>query len=301
MRVLGQCIRDVIESYYERQKAIMPGAPQRTAVMSDAAVSDAELLALLANSAKCAELARDNMRFDFFNAQQRVCVGLLCTIIEYAGAIHAVVSNGMTFAPTTMHRAALDSLVDMILVCADLNYCENLELADAVPWLRMLGIASAGKNPLLKAIAESESFEQGRSMYAERVRILKRSQVRLYTQKERYERANMSHEYEAAYSMLSAEAHSNSSFIVNHFFDLSMDLPRLRAAGERSGTGSPLATLLNMSEILINASDLTLGICGHGIAMMAPARSELERVHTILLRAVSTQGEDRAADDASVV
>ena len=253
--------------------------------MDDAVVTVPELLELLAVSIKHATMASENMRFDFFDPQQRVCIGFLQAIIEYARAIHMVASQGMYYAPTTMHRAALDAYVDIVNVCKDREYCEHLEAADALSWKRLLERASAGRNPLLKAIAEAEHFEDGRRMYSDTVRELEARGVKKLEPADRFKLAEMTDEYEAAYAMLSAEAHNNVSFVTNHYFVVSTEEPALRPFGSTPGNGAPKATVLNMAEIVLSATEKVLRLCRHGTAILSPARYVFEGIHARLVAA----------------
>jgi hypothetical protein len=245
--------------------------------MDDDAELLAELQALLATAIKCAESASDNMRFDFFDLQQQVCVGLLQAVIEYAKAILLAASSGMYYATSAMNRAALDALVDIKLACKVPGYCDSLELADAQVWMRLMEKASAGNN-LLAGIADLETLPTARRMYKERIEGLKDTGVKVLSPEERFKLAEMSSEYDSAYKTLSAEAHNNLSFVRNHYFDIQKSRPPLRPRGSRPGNGNPKATLALMSEIVVDATELVLQLCGHGTAMLAPVRSGLEGI-----------------------
>ena len=73
-----------------------------------------ELLALLDASVRCADAATSQLRFDVYDTQQRVVVGLWQAIIEYACAVAAVVRAGMLYAPAVLARSALDAYVDRV-------------------------------------------------------------------------------------------------------------------------------------------------------------------------------------------
>jgi hypothetical protein len=248
-------------------------------------VTTSELLDLLATSIRCAERVRENLRFDFYNSQQKVCIGLFQAVIEYAKAVHEIVLRRLFYAPTALHRAALEAYVDIVNASEDRGYCEHLEAADSLSWKRLLERASAESNPLLKEIAEAEFFETARRMHSERVRQLEKKGVKKLEPAERFQLAGMTDEYEAAYAMLSAEAHNNVSFITNHYFDVRAEPPMLRIPGSRPTSGAPVAVTLNMAEIALSSTDRVLCLCGHGTAVLASTRRELERIHTKLLAA----------------
>lgn len=251
--------------------------------MTGAAVTVPELLELLARSIESASRARDNLRFDFFDSQHRVCVGLLHVVIEYATAAHTIAAAGMFYAPTPIHRAALEAYVDIANACARRDYCENLEAADAFTWKRLLQHASSGSNPLLKEIAEAEFFETGRRMYSDKVRELEKKGAKKLEPGDRFALAGLTDMYEAAYSMLSAESHNNISFVTSHYFDLSAEPPSVRPPGSWPGNGAPRAVTLNMAEIVLNSADKVLRLCGHGTAVLSAAMGELEAIHAKVL------------------
>ena len=246
--------------------------------MPDDLIPIVELMELVAKSVACASSASENLRYDFLDLRQRVCVGLLQAVIDYGRAIHAIVDKQIYYPTATLNRAALDAFVDIKIAFEKPEYCERLELADALPWMRVLEKASEGKNPLLAAIAQSESFAEGRRMYAKRIKALEREGVKLPGQEERYDLAEMSHEYDAAYKMLSAEAHNNLSFITQHYFDAHAEPPALRPRGSRPGNGAPAATLIVMAEIVLTSTDMVLRVCGHGTAILRPARDQLDSI-----------------------
>jgi hypothetical protein len=235
------------------------------------------------------------LRFHFHVTQQRVCVGLFQVVIEHARAAHRILTAGMYYAPTALHRAALDAYVDIANACDDADYCEYLNAGDTFTWKRLLEKASSGKNPLLKAIAQAECFEAGRHIYAERARQLERKGYKKLEPAERFARAGMTHVYEAAYTMLSAEAHNNLGFITHHYFDARGERPVMRTVSSRPENGAPLAMTLNMAEIVVDAADKVLCLCGHGTAVLSVVREKIVSINDRLIAALPPDNPARSA------
>lgn len=91
--------------------------------MDEELVTVPELLKLLQVALQCAEQASAYLRFDFYDTQQRVCVGLFQAVLEYARAVLVLVRDGMLYAPAFITRSALDAYVDIVNACADGDYC----------------------------------------------------------------------------------------------------------------------------------------------------------------------------------
>ena len=243
------------------------------------AVTTAELLELLSTSISCAKDALVHLRYDFANRQQRLCVGLLCAAIEYARSIQVVVSGRFYYAPVVLHRAILDAFVDIALCCENVKYCLSIELDDVMAWRKFLELANDGKNSYLKVIAESEHFHDSRRQYASRLNELKGMGVERLSPEDRFERAGMTDEYGAIYRLLSAESHNNESFLTNHYFEITDGYVVLNPSGKNPGSGAPKATLLNVPEILISATEKVLRLCGHGVRVLSPAFELFESIH----------------------
>lgn len=259
--------------------------------MDDVAVTVPELEELLDASITCAEKARDNMRFDFDEPRQRVCVGLLCVIVEHAKAIRVLMASGLFYAPTVLHRAVLDAHLDIVLVCQDRSYLDSVLLEDALPWNRMLEKAKEGKNPYLAEIADSEHFDVGHKMYAGTVRELRGKKVRKLDAEARFKLAGLEHEYDAVYRMLSAEAHNNVSFVTFQYFDVSSG----RAVMLKTGRGASKATMFNVPEIVLAAAEKVLKLCGHGTAVLNPAMTIFDRLYakTVAAEAARDQSGEK--------
>lgn len=242
-----------------------------------------ELLALLDASVRCADAATSQLRFDVYDTQQRVVIGLWQAIIEYARAVAAVVRAGTLYAPVVLARSALDAYVDLVNACVDRDYSDHLAAADTRSWRKVLERASSGRNPYLAALAEEDSFVPGRRMFSERGRELEQRSISKLEIDERFRRAGMTVEYEAVWSILSAEAHNNISFITSRYFDLRSERPGLRDRESRASDqhGYDKACTLNMAEIVVTASERVMQLCGHGTAVIASARIELDRIRAM--------------------
>ena len=156
----------------------------------------------------------------------------------------------------------------------------HLEAADARSWKKVLEQASKGSNPYLEKLSEEEYFAKGRRLQSERVRELEKKGVTKLEVEERFKRAGMTLEYEGGYSILSAEAHNNISFIINRYFDLRPSQPVLRHQGEISPEQHRLdkACTFNITEIVLMSAERVLRLCGHGVAVLSPANSEFDRI-----------------------
>jgi hypothetical protein len=243
-------------------------------------VSLEELLNLLHFCIRSVESIVSHMRFDAVDPTDRYALALLLVITDYArGVASAGVAETFAGIPGQT-RSALDAYVDIANLCDYPDYWKHLEAADAGSWSKVLQAASRGGNPFLQAITASEYLRDGRSYYARKLKTLASSGIEKLNIDERFEKAGLKNEYEAAYGLMSAEAHNNVSSLVSRYFDITEDEIRLRQPGEDNQKTAhyELPCTLMMSEILLRSTEKVLKHCGHGVAKLSEA---YERFHAI--------------------
>jgi hypothetical protein len=255
--------------------------------MTLASTDFAELLGLLRVCLRSVEAAIPQMRFDINDQTDLYLIAMLLAVKDYAHGVLALGEANSTAALPGTVRSALDAYVDLANLCVHPNYCEHLEAADANSWLKVLQAASREDNPLLKSISESDALPVGRSRYAHRLKRLASRGISKLEIEKRFQLAGLKHEYESAYSLMSAEAHNNVSHLLTRYFDLSSDEFQLRQPGRETSKAPrfDLSNTLLMSDILLHSTEKVLRHCGHGVAVLAEARSHFEPLAARMMRA----------------
>ncbi len=247
-------------------------------------VSLPELVELLRLCISRVEVAVPEMRASFYNPTDRYAVALLLAVTDYARCNVALAGAKSFSAIPGVTRSALDAYADIANLCDHSAYWKHLEAADSSSWNLVLQAASRGDNPFLKGVSESEYLLDGRAYYGKRQRSLESVGVKKLQIKERFQKAGLRHEYESAYSLLSAEAHNNVSSLVSRYFDISDDAIEIRKSdrGNLRSHHYELPCTLMMSEILLRSTEKVLQHCGHGIAVLSEANSRFYAVAAIV-------------------
>lgn len=260
--------------------------------MASASISLDELLGLLRLCIGSVEAAIPQIRFNSNDPTDRYLIAMLLAVTDYARGVIALGDAKTTVAMPGAVRSALDAYVDIANLCDHANYWKHLEAADANSWSKVLQAASRPDNPYLKAIRESESLSAGRSNYADRLKELSSLGISKLDIGERFQKAGLKNEYESAYSLMSAEAHNNVSHLLSRYFDVNDDEIGLRQPGKET-LESPrfdLSNTLLMSDILLQSTEKVLRHCGHGVAVLAEARSLFEPLAANILKADNELG-----------
>jgi Family of unknown function (DUF5677) len=255
--------------------------------MASASTDLPELLGLLRLCIRSVEAAIPHIRFDAYDPTDRYLMAMLLAVKDYAIGVIALGEANTTAALPGTVRSALDAYVDIANLCDHSDYWQHLEAADANSWSKLLQAASRAKNPLLKALSESESLAVGRSRYADRLRELASRGITKLEIGDRFKKAGLENEWESAYSVMSAEAHNNVSHLLTRYFDFGSDELVLLDAGMR-GSAAPrfdLSNTLLMSDILLHSTEKVLRHCGHGVAVLAGARSQFEPLAERIMKA----------------
>ncbi len=240
-----------------------------------------ELSGFLELSLECAERACTNgLRFDFYEPRHRYSILLLWAVLEHARDIVALNSAARYSAISLITRSALDAYTDIANLGDHADYWQHLAAADASKWKQLLERASHGKNPVLRAFSQDELLPIGRRHTAQELKALEAKGINKLGIDERFRRAGLTHEYESMYAILSAEVHNNVSSLQSRYVDWDEARVWVVAPGEISRHSHQYedACTLTMSEIVIQSTEKVLTLLGHGTAVMAPARLQLERI-----------------------
>ncbi len=257
-----------------------------------------ELTTFLKLSLECAERACSNgLRFDFYEPRERYAVVLLWAVLEYARDVVVLIQAARYGAIAIVVRSALDAYADIANLGDHPDYWEHLAAADASSWKQLLERASRGGNPMLKGLSEDDLLPVGRRNNAQELKALQAKGVEKLNIDERFERAQLTNEYESMYSMLSSEVHNNVSGLQSRYVDWDGESAWLVPTGETSRHSHHYEDpcTLTMSEIVIQSTEKVLRLLGHGTAVMSPARSRLEFVWK---RAQAQEAIDQAAAQA---
>jgi hypothetical protein len=271
------------------------GKPLGTRKAKGRNVSLPRLLGLLRLCVQRTEVAIAQMRFDASVPTDRDLIALLLGIADYSRGVIAA-GNARTFAVITgATRSALDAYVDIANLCDDPGYWKHLDAADSGSWTPVLQAASRGGNPFLKGIAESEFLIPGRSLFAKRRKALESAGIKKLEIKERFQRAGLTNEHEAAYGFMSAEAHNNVSFLVSRYFELSEDTITLRRPDRENLKSAhyELPCTLLMSEILLRSTEKVLRHFGHGVAVLSKAAEKFAPIAAAISGTADTNSRSK--------
>lgn len=240
-----------------------------------------ELTNLLGLSLECAERACANgLRFDFYEPRHRYAVLLFRAVLDHASDIVALNKATRFGAVAIITRSALDAYADIANLGDHANYWEHLAAADASSWKPLLERASQGKNAVLRALSEAEVLPVGRRQNAQELKALQAKGVEKLDIAERFRRAGLTNEYQATYAILSAEAHNNVSGLQSRYIEWDEGSAWIVDVGQESRHRHyyETACTLTMGEIVIQSAEKVLKLLGHGIAVMGPARLQLEQI-----------------------
>ena len=161
-----------------------------------------ELTDFLKMSLECAERACSNgLRFAFYEPRHRYTILLLWTVLDYARDVVALAKAARYSAIAIVTRSALDAYADIANLGDHSDYWEHLAAADASTWKKLLEQASRGGNPMLKALSEDELLPLGRRKNAHELKALQAKGVEKLDIDERFERAQLTNEYESMYGI----------------------------------------------------------------------------------------------------
>ena len=149
-----------------------------------------ELTGFLELSLECAERACANgLRYDFYEPRHRYAVLLLWVVLDHARDVVALNQAGRHGAIAIVTRSALDAYADIANLKDHPDYWQHLAAADASKWKKLLERASAGKNPILKALSEDAVLPVGRRHNAQELKALQAKGVAKLDIDERFRRA----------------------------------------------------------------------------------------------------------------
>jgi Family of unknown function (DUF5677) len=129
-------------------------------------------------------------------------------------------------------------------------------------------------------VGDDELLPVGRRKNAQELKVLQSKGVDKLDIDERFKRAQLTNEYESMYAILSAEAHNNVSSMQSRYIDWDEKRAWIVGAGEGGSHSHHYEEpcTLTMSEIVIQSMEKVLKLLGHGTAVMAPARLQLEHI-----------------------
>jgi hypothetical protein len=247
------------------------------------------LMSLLELCIDCAERPIATLRCDFDQMRDIYIVGMLRALIAYARSVLALVHAREFAGIPVITRSALDAHVDIANLCAHSDYWKQLDALDTAEWTRILERASEGSNPYLRALAQDPSFVEGRKLFAERRRILEKHRIERPTPEKRFELAGLKVEYQAVWSILSAEVHNNVSHLRTKYFVVDGDMIRAKDRASGDGQNWEHSCSLHMSELVLESTERVLRYCQHGIGVLSDARRDFDRIYAAVFRPAAAQ------------
>jgi len=172
-----------------------------------------------------------HLRVDLTCPTDEYSLGLLLAVIDYGRSV-ITLANGKAYpAISIITRSCIEAYVDLVNICDHPLYWQHLFAVDTAEWKAFYDAAKRGDNPSLTAFAEDSSVEEGRKLYARQSQAVDASKIQSLRVKQRFERAEMMHEYEAAYVLLCAVAHNNVSNLQSRYFFVDGERLGLRQGG----------------------------------------------------------------------
>lgn len=156
--------------------------------------------------------------FDKSNEVHRYKLSLYCSLIEFAHAICVLAEHDAKIAIRVTLRALLEAAVDLINLCKNDAYAMQILAADETQWRKLFSRAASGDNPFLSALSSSSGFGE---LQASTESVLSELKARSlpWSIAKRFEEAGMKKEYEAVYLLLSRDAHSNASALLDRHYE----------------------------------------------------------------------------------
>lgn len=247
----------------------------------------------------CAErVCSGGLRCDMHNQTDRYAILLLYAVVDHARAVVTLAKAGHYAQIPVITRSALDAYADIANLCDHPSYWRHLEAIDAAKWKVLLERASRGGNPVLKALSTDRLLPVGRRKHAKRLKELKAAGVEALGIEDRFKKAGLTHEYESVYGLLSEEAHNNLSVLQSRYIDSDDQGAWVVKLGQKSSRSHEyeVPCTLTMAEIVLKSVEKILKYCGHGVAALSQAHSELDRIWKLAQAQESTRAVAPAPD-----
>lgn len=243
----------------------------------------AKLLKLLNDVHDQAVAAAGKLRISASPANH-CAVLLYFTLVESAGSVAILRENSRFAGVTAIVRSALDAFVDIKNLLSEPEYWRHLDAADSIEWKKVLEAASVPGNDYLVGLSGSPRFPANRQKVAAKVAAYAKAGIAKLSPEERFEKAKLTAEYQALYSMLSADSHNNTSALKTRHTRQEGDETLLELY---SGKGSYAdSVLLSLAEMIMFTTEDLHERFGEGKETVAGIRA---MVHPVRLAAADMQ------------
>lgn len=148
------------------------------------------------------------LKFDQRNRVDLWLVLLYASILELANGACRLVSIGEPTGSRTLVRMAMEAYVDLTNLNADDDYAGFLDVSSLSEWQKTYDLAKEG-NVYFKALCDVPGFDEEVTLEAERLAELRKNGYNKLNAKERFERAEMSAEYQGIYHWLCSDTHNS--------------------------------------------------------------------------------------------
>lgn len=148
------------------------------------------------------------LEFDQKNRVDLWLVLLYASILELANGACRLISIGEPTGSRTLVRMAMEAYVDLTNLNADDDYAGFLDVGSLSEWQKTYGLAKEG-NVYFKALCDVPGFDEEVELEAERLAELRKNGFKKLNAKERFERAQMSAEYQGIYHWLCSDTHNS--------------------------------------------------------------------------------------------
>lgn len=163
------------------------------------------------------------VRFNKHNSVDVYRMALYGSLLEFADAMCILYRAKRYTALDSIFRSFLEGAVDLRNLLRDASYVENMNVAHAKQWLKVLREAKGGHNPSLSGIAGAPDLDAKISEHEAEIQRLGTQGYRALNVCERFDRAGMLEEYGSLYNFLSCDAHSNIRALVSRHMHQSED------------------------------------------------------------------------------
>ncbi|HEY8094476.1 MAG TPA: DUF5677 domain-containing protein [Methylobacter sp.] len=180
-------------------------------------------------------------------------IALYGSLIEFSGAIIVAILNNAKIGIPSLFRSMLEASVEFQNLIKDPTYLNLMEANHSAQWLKVLEEAKKDTNPYLASIAKLPNLATLIAAESDKLTILKQQGYQPLNIKDRFDRANMSDEYQSMYNFLSCDAHSNIRALISRHAEIKeRDFEAVYYRDEP--IESFLTTIDSACGLLINAS-----------------------------------------------
>jgi len=196
-----------------------------------------------------------DIRFNKKSDCDRNRVLLYSRLIELAYGMVILLDKKAYAGVEPIFRTFFEAYVDLRILFSDPNYKDHLEYEYHEQWEKLLTIAKKGQNPFLSKIGAHKDVQKRISDHQHVLKKLtQRGITKSLKKKDKFDRANLSAEYESIYNFLCSESHNDLRCLYNRHIDGDSSDFKIVLFREDSWENI-LPTVSTVTEILLEVSE----------------------------------------------